>query len=124
MSRTRDVPLLVARLTALFTSLVAAAYVLAQAEPSPVVTLFLSAAPTFAVVIWLQRDAARTGVGSVLDLGYFLLLAWPIVIPWYAFKSRGGAGWRLALGLLGLILAPYATALVLGELFWRLGADG
>ena len=100
-------------------SLVAAVYAPAQVEPSAPVTLFFSAAPTFAVLIWLQRDAARTGVGSVLDLGYFLLLASPIVIPWYAFKSRGRSGWRLTVGLFGLILGPYATGLLIGELLWR-----
>jgi hypothetical protein len=105
-------------------SMVAAVYALAQVEPSPVVTLLLSAAPTFAVVIWLQRDAARTGVGSVLDLGYFLLFAWPIVIPWYAFKSRGAAGWRLTVGLFGLILAPYVTGFLVSVLWSRLRADG
>lgn len=124
VTRTHDVPLLVARLTAVFMSMVAAVYALAQVEPSPVVTFCLSAAPTFAVVIWLQRDAARTNVGSVLDLGYFLLLAWPIVIPWYAFKTRGRAGWRLTVGLFGVILAPYATSFLLSALLRQLRAGG
>lgn len=107
-----DVTLTVAKLAALFASVVAAVYGSAQLEPSPIVALFLSAAPLYAVIMWLEKDAHRTGVGAVLDLGYFLLLAWPIVIPWYAFKTRGRSGWRLTAGLFGLIGAPYATSLL------------
>ncbi len=29
------------------------------------------------------------------------------MIPWYAFTTRGRAGWRLAAGLIGLIVAPF-----------------
>lgn len=106
-----DITLTVAKLAAFFASIVAAVYASVQLEPSPPVALFLSAVPLYAVILWLEKDAHRTGVGAVLDLGYFLLLAWPIVIPWYAFKTRGRSGWRLTAGLFSLIGAPYATSL-------------
>jgi len=102
-----DISLRTAKVTAVFCALAAAVYGAAQAEPSPLVALFLSFGPLLAVILWLQKDARRTGVGSVLDLGYFLLAAWPIVIPWYAFKTRGRAGWRLLLGLFTLISSAY-----------------
>ena len=102
-----DISLHTAKVTALFCALAAAVYGAAQAEPSPLVALFFSFGPLLAVILWLQKDARRTGVGSVLDLGYFLLAAWPIVIPWYAFKTRGHAGWRLLLGLFTLISSAY-----------------
>jgi hypothetical protein len=107
-----DITLRVARLTAAFGSLVAAVYAATGSEPAPAVALFLSSGPLVAVIIWLQKDARRTGVGMVLDWGYFLLLAWPFVIPWYAFKTRGRSGWRLTAGLFGLIGAAYITGLV------------
>jgi hypothetical protein len=118
-----DVTLTVAKLAALFASVVAAVYGSAQLEPSPIVALFLSAAPLYAVIMWLEKDAHRTGVGAVLDLGYFLLLAWPVVIPWYAFKTRGRSGWRLTAGLFGLIGAPYATSLLVALALWRLASS-
>jgi hypothetical protein len=118
-SAPRDVTLTVAKVTALFASLVAAAYAVAQIEPSPVVALFLSGGPLFAVILWLQKDARRTGVGAVQDLGYFLLLAWPVVIPWYAFKTRGRSGWRLTTGLFGLIGAAWVTWIVVAYVVWR-----
>jgi hypothetical protein len=115
-TQSTDVTLNVAKLAALFSSLAAALYAATEAEPSPIVGVFLSAAPLFAVVLWLQKDAARTGVGAVQDWGYFLLLAWPVVIPWYAFRTRGRRGWRLLLGLFGLILSASLTGLVVGWL--------
>jgi hypothetical protein len=116
--RTTDVTFTVAKLTALFCSLVAALYAATQAEPSPAIALFVTSGPLLAVVLWLQKDARRTGVGAVQDWGYFLLLAWPIVIPWYAFKTRGRSGWRLMIGLLGLIGATYVSWLVVASVVW------
>lgn len=99
----------VAVLTAVFASLAAAAYAASDIVPSPIVELFLTSAPLLAVLLWLQQDARRTGTGAVLDWGYFLLLAWPVVIPWYAFTTRGAAGWRLVVVLFGLILSAYLS---------------
>jgi hypothetical protein len=56
-------------------------------EPSPAIALFLSSGPLLAVIIWLQKDAERTGVGTVQDWGHFLLLAWPVVIPWGSYPG-------------------------------------
>lgn len=103
---------------ALFCSLAAAAYAATQADPSPVVELFFSGGPLLAVILWLQQDARRTGVGSVQDWGYFLLLAWPVVIPWYAFKTRGPDGWRLILLLFCLIGAAYITGTLVSYGLW------
>src|SRR5258708_2449501 len=102
----------VARLVALSSSVIAALYVVTRAEPAPVVQLYVIFAPAVAVILWLQKDARRTKVGAVLDLGYFLWLAWPVVIPWYALKTRGPSGWRLIAELFGLIAAPHVTAVV------------
>ena len=116
--RSDDITLRVAKLTALFCSLAAATYAATQSEPSPIVALFLSSGPLLAVILWLQKDARRTGTGAVHDWGYFLLLAWPIVIPWYAFKTRGRSGWRLAAGLLGLVGSAYISWIAVAYSLW------
>jgi hypothetical protein len=108
----KDITLGVAKLAAVFSSLAAAVYAATQTEPSPSIALFLSGGPLLAVILWLQKDAQRTGVGAVQDWGYFLVLFWPVVIPWYAFKTRGRSGWRLTLGLFGLVAAAYVSGLV------------
>ena len=120
----KDITLGVAKLAAVFFSLAAAVYAATQAEPSPFIAYFLSGGPLLAVIIWLQKDSRRTGVGAVQDWGYFLVLFWPVVIPWYAFKTRGRSGWRLTLGLFGLVAAPHISWLVAAYLvrYFEVGA--
>ena len=84
----------------------------------------LSFGPLLAVILWLQKDARRTGVGSVHDWGYFLLLAWPVVIPWYALKTRGRSGWRLTAGLFVLILSAYISAVAAVYFVWFFHLSG
>jgi hypothetical protein len=113
-----DITLNVAKLSALFCSFAAALYAATQIEPSPLMALLISGGPLLAVILWLQKDAQRTRVVAVQDWGYFLLLAWPFVIPWYAFKTRGRGGWRLTLGLFALIGSAYITWLVVASIAW------
>ena len=107
-----DLTLRTAYLTAAFCSAIAVIYAVSSAEPTPVVVLFMSFAPIVAVCAWLQKDARATGVSSVLDWGFFLYLAWPFLIPWYALKTRGRSGWRLAAMLFGLVCAPVVAAYI------------
>jgi hypothetical protein len=107
MSVSHDITLWTSKMVALVCSVAAAIYAGVGLEPSPAVELLLTACPLFAVILWLQKDAQRTHTAAILDWGLFLWIAWPVVIPWYAWSSRGRAGWRLALGLIALILAPY-----------------
>jgi hypothetical protein len=65
------------------------------------------------VILWVCEDARRRGIGAVHDFGFFLMLFWPVVIPWYAFASRGRGGWKLLLGLIALIgSAPLTIAIL------------
>ena len=122
MTATNDITLRVAKLAALVCSLAAALYAGVQIEPSPMAALLLSGGPLVAVILWLQKDARRTGVGAVHDWGYFLWLAWPLVIPWYAFRTRGRSGWKLTAGLFGPVLSSDATWTIVAYATWYLGA--
>ena len=98
-----------------FCSYVAATYAFAGLEPPASVSLMLLLGPLLTVILWLQGDASRNDIGAVLDIGFFVWLAWPIVIPWYAFRSRGRQGWKLLVVLIALLLAPDATT---GLVYW------
>jgi hypothetical protein len=113
-----DITLKVAKLSALVCSLAAATYAAVQSEPSPIVAVFLSSGPLLAVLLWLQKDAQRTRIGAVQDWGYFLLLAWPIVIPWYALRTRGRSGWRLMALLFGIIGSAYLASMMVTYTMW------
>jgi hypothetical protein len=38
---------------------------------------------------WFSRDSKEYKVKWAYDMGFFLYVAWPILIPWYLFKTRG-----------------------------------
>ena len=118
MAASTDVTLRTAYVTAAFCSLVAVLYAAITVEPAPILLLFISFAPLTAVCLWLQKDARHAGIGGIQDWGFFLWLFWPVVIPWYAFKTRGLSGWRLAAGLIGLAAAPIVTLSALNVLVY------
>ena len=41
---------------------------------------------------WLRVDSERRGMGWVFDMGLFLYIAWPFILPYYVLKSRGPKG--------------------------------
>jgi hypothetical protein len=67
-----DITLRVAKFAALFCSVLTAAYAAMQMQPSAFMAVLLTSSPTIVVILWLQKDARRTGMGAVQDLGYFL----------------------------------------------------
>jgi hypothetical protein len=105
--------------TAALCAVSTAAYMVAGIEPYPAMDWFLGAAPLIAVILWLCKDARERGIGAVHDLGFFMMLFWPFVIPWYAFASRGRGGWKLLAGLIALI---GVTPLTITLLTWLLQA--
>jgi len=118
MAASTDVTLRTAYVTAAFCSLVAVLYAAIAVEPAPILLLFISFAPLTAVCLRLQKDAPSAGISGIQDWGFFLWLFWPVVNPWYAFKTRGLSGWRLAAGLIGLAAAPIVTLSALNVLVY------
>ena len=112
MSSSAGMRLRIAIATTTFCSVLLPGYVVSGIEPAPFVEWFLEFGPLLTVILWLIQDAQRRSIGAVQDLGFFLMLFWPIVIPWYAFASRGRAGWKLLIGLVALIAAPTVTAML------------
>ena len=112
----QDSSLRPAKITALFCTLTAVVYGALQIEPSALIVLFFSFGPLFTIILWLQQDARKNGIGTIVDFGLFVWIAWPILIPWYVFKTRGRPGWRLLLGLFALIISA--------DLGWIIGAWG
>ncbi|HMC77419.1 MAG TPA: hypothetical protein VKH34_09810 [Vicinamibacterales bacterium] len=108
--------LAIAIATTAFSTLASIVYMAGRVEPIPVVGGFLSAGPLIAVILWLQQDARRRGVGQVQDFGMLMMVFWPVAIPWYAFASRGPGGWKLLLGIIVLIGAAPLTLAILASL--------
>jgi hypothetical protein len=82
----------------------------AQFEFPAAATLLFTVGLLWAVGWWLRTDRRRRGVLSVYDLGFFLYLAWPIVMPYYLIKTRGAKGLLVMLGF----VAAYVGATIIG----------
>jgi hypothetical protein len=53
---------------------------------------------------WLRVDSRKRGVAWVHDMGLFLMMAWPFIMPYYLVKSRGAWGLLNILGFVGVYL--------------------
>ena len=76
-------------------------------EPAPGMGFLLAWGPGIAVAWWLAADCRRTRLLAAYDAGLFFYLTWPFTLPWYARRTRGPAGWRLALKLYGLAVLGF-----------------
>ncbi len=74
------------------TQVVNGLYLAGEAEPPPAFKLLYAFGLLWAVGWWLRRDSAKRGVGWVFDMGLFLYIAWPFVMPYYLLKTRGAKG--------------------------------
>ena len=79
-------------------------------EPPPAFSLIYALALLWIIGWWLRADSRRRGVAWVYDLGLFLVIAWPFIVPYYLVKSRGAKGILIVLGFVG----AYIAALIIG----------
>jgi hypothetical protein len=70
--------------------------------------------PPLAVAWWLAADSRRTRLFGAYDAGLLFYITWPVMLPWYAWRSRGRGGWTLVAKLYALGLA--------GQLGFAVGA--
>ncbi len=89
------------------------AYLGAELEFPGAATFIFTVGLLWAVGWWLRRDNRRRGVLSIYDIGFFLYLAWPIVMPYYLIKTRGAKGLVVMLGF----VAAYVGAAMVGIVF-------
>lgn len=96
----------------LMTQFAYGAYLGAQFEFPPAVTLLYTVGLLWVTGWWLETDSRRGRVLQIYDLGFFLYVAWPIVMPYYLVKTRGVKGLLLILAF----VAAYVGAGVVGVL--------
>src|SRR6266446_1080062 len=81
-----------------------------QLEPPGALILFHWLGLLWIVGWWLRTDSRKRGVAAVYDLGFFLYIAWPVVMPYYLVKTRGAKGLLVILGF----VATYFGAAIVG----------
>ena len=113
-------PTILVYLFVVITQIVFGIYSGSQVEPPPGLTLIYAVALLWIIGWWLRRDSQKHGVPWLYDMGFFLVVAWPFIIPYYLVKSRGAKGLLVILGFVG----AYVGALIIGITISVLVASG
>ena len=85
-------------------------YGVTEGEAPPAFTVITALGFLWIVGWWLRRDSKVRSVSGVYDLGMFLYILWPFIMPYYLLKSRGARG---LLAVLGFAIA-YIGGLLIG----------
>jgi hypothetical protein len=92
-------------------------YVSAEFEPPPAFTLVYSVGSLWIVGWWLFTDSRQRGIGWVYDMGLFLSIAWPFILPYYLLKTRGAKGLLVILAFVGTYIVASVVGVALYLLF-------
>ena len=88
-------------------------YLERELEPPPSFALIYTFGFLWVIGWWLLRDSRKRDVAWVFDMGLFLYLAWPFIMPYYLLKTRGTKGLLVILGFLGVYVGALAAGVVL-----------
>lgn len=62
------------------------------------------------LTLWVRADRQVRGFSVPFEFDAFVFFAWPAVVPYYLYRSRGGRGLLLGVGIWGLNITPSVTA--------------
>ena len=95
------------------TQIVAGAYSASGLEPPASFTLIYIFAFLWIIGWWLRVDSRRRGLSWVFDMGLFLYVAWPFILPYYVVKSRGTKGLLVILYFVAVYIGATIAGVVL-----------
>lgn len=96
--------------------IVAGTYSASGVEPPASFTLISLFGFLWIIGWWLRVDSRRRGLSLVFDIGLFLYVAWPLILPYYFVKSRGIKGLLVIL----YFVAVYVGATIAGMVLYLL----
>jgi hypothetical protein len=82
-------------------------YVVTEGEAPASFTLAGTLGTVWIVGWWLRRDSQQRGIPWLYDMGMFLYILWPFIMPYYLLKSRGTRGLLVVLGYVVAWLGGY-----------------
>ena len=95
------------------TQVIAGFYVSRNIELPPAYTLLYPLGFLWIIGWWLEKDSRKNGVAWVFDMGLFLYIAWPLIILYYLFKTRGVKAFLIILTFIGIALGTYLLGAVI-----------
>ncbi len=77
---------------------------------------FLSYIILFSLIgYWLRKDNQTYKIEWIFDMGFFFYLAWPLIVPFYLFKTRGVKAFPIIFGFIGIFVGAYIIGWLLGR---------
>ena len=64
------------------------------------------------VALWLREDCREMGIHQPLDAGFFIFMAWPLLVPYHLIRSRASRGIVGVLAIFGAFAVPYVAGAV------------
>ena len=61
---------------------------------------------------WVYSDRRARGVGMPFEFEAFVVFLWPVVLPYYLYRTRGWWGLMLGVGFWALYLVPSVASLL------------
>ncbi len=66
------------------------------------------------LTLWVHHDSRSRNISMGIDQAMYMFFAWPIVFPYYAFRSRGfRSGSLLLLSFVGIFIFTLVAAIVI-----------
>jgi hypothetical protein len=91
------------------TQIIGGVYLSRAAELPPAYTFLYPLGLLWSVGWWMQKDSRKHGVAWVYDMGLFLYIAWPFIMPYYLFQTRGVKAFLTILIFGGVYLGAVAV---------------
>ncbi|PCJ28212.1 MAG: hypothetical protein COA96_01510 [SAR86 cluster bacterium] len=63
-------------------------------------------------ILWAYYDAKKADIETPFDFGFILYIFWPVVLPWYLYRTRGIEGILMFFGLISLWVGPWLAGVV------------
>jgi len=79
-------------------------------NPSESTQLLWKFAFSLILVCWVRVDVRAQRYSAPFDFDAFVFFGWPLVVPYYLYRTRGGRGFLFGAGIWALNLAPTLAA--------------
>lgn len=104
-------PLVILTMTAGAATALLVAHVVAGRTPSETVQQLILLGLALAIVLWMTLDARLRHRTPCYDFGFLAAIFFPVSVVWYVFWSRGWKGLLTLVGLIGLWVVPWLSAM-------------
>jgi hypothetical protein len=92
-------------------------YIVTEGEPPRAFTVASGIGFLWILGWWMRRDSRLRGIPWIYDMGMFLYILWPFIMPYYLLKSRGARGLLGILGFAGAYIGGLVVGVIVASLF-------